>query len=86
MDLISAIAVALFCAVALLLFYGLWLLENDSDVFRKKHGVKPKYYRCATKGDMYCNHAEWCDAEIALYPEEYEAEMTGLLNNNATQR
>ena len=56
-------------------FYGLWLLENDNDEFRKRHGVKPKYFRCVTKGDKYCNHDDWCAAEKALYPEQYEAEM-----------
>jgi hypothetical protein len=63
------------CAFFSAFLYGMWLLENDNDEFRKRHGVKPKYYRCVTKGDMYCNHSEWCDAEIILYPEEYEAEM-----------
>jgi hypothetical protein len=81
MDVISVIAVVLFCIGAVVLLYGICLLENDSDDFRKKHGVKPKYYRCVTKGDMYCNHAEWCDAEIALYPEEYEAEMKRVDND-----
>lgn len=75
MDVISVIFIFLFCIVALLLLYGILLLENDSDEFRKKHGVKPKYFRCVTKGDIYCNHEEWCAAEKALYPKEYEAEM-----------
>jgi hypothetical protein len=65
----------LFCIVASFLLYGILLLENDNDEFRKKHGVKPKYYRCVTNGDKYCNHVSWCDAEIALYPEKHEAEM-----------
>jgi hypothetical protein len=75
MDVVTVIFVFLFCIVASFLLYGILLLENDNDEFRKKHGVKPKYYRCVTKGDMFCNHAHWCDAEIALYPEQYEAEM-----------
>jgi hypothetical protein len=75
MDVISVIAVVLFCAGVSAFLYGMWLLENDSDDFRKRYGVKPKYYRCVTNGDEYCNHTDWCDTEIALYPEEYEAEM-----------
>ena len=81
MDVISVIAVVVFCAIASMFFYGLWLLENDSDDFRKRHGLKPKYYRCVTNGDEYCNHTDWCDAEIALYPEEYEAEMKRVDND-----
>ncbi len=63
------------CIAFSVFFYGLFLLENDSDEFRKRHGVKPKYFRCVTKGDIYCNHDDWCAAEKALYPEQYEAEM-----------
>jgi hypothetical protein len=71
--------------VALLLLYGILLLENDNDEFRKKHGVKPKYFRCVTKGDVYCNHEEWCDAEKALYPKEYEAEMKKKENTESKE-
>lgn len=75
MNTLTVIFVFLFCIVASLLLYGILLLENDNDEFRKRHGVKPKYFRCVTKGDKYCNHEEWCDAEKALYPKEYKAEM-----------
>ena len=75
MNTLTVIFVFLFCIVASLLLYGILLLENDNDEFRKRHGVKPKYFRCVTKGDIYCNHEEWCAAEKALYPKEYEAEM-----------
>lgn len=71
-EIIVLFVVCIFFSV---FFYGLFLLENDNDEFRKRHGVKPKYFRCVTKGDKYCNHAEWCAAEKALYPKEYEAEM-----------
>jgi hypothetical protein len=81
MDVISVIAVVVFCALASASLYGMLLVDNDSDDFRKKHGVKPKYYRCVTKGDMYCNHTEWCDAEIALYPEQYAEEMKRVDND-----
>jgi hypothetical protein len=81
MDVISVIAVVVFCALASAFLYGMLLVDNDSDDFRKKHGVKPKYYRCVTKGDMYCNHTEWCDAEIALYPEQYAEEMKRVDND-----
>lgn len=54
---------------------GILMLEKDIDEFRDKYGVKPKNYRCVTKGDMYCTHSDWCEAEIALYPEQYEYEM-----------
>ena len=85
MDLISVIAVVLFCVGAVALLYGICLLENDSDDFRKKHGVKPKYYRCVTKGDTYCSHTEWCDAEIALHPEQYAEEMKRVDKNVENQ-
>lgn len=75
MNTLTVIFIFLFCIVASLLLYGILLLENDNDEFRKRHGVKPKYFRCVTKGDIYCNHEEWCAAEKALYPKEYEAEM-----------
>lgn len=68
------------CAILSFFLYGMWLIENDNDLFREKHGVKPKYYRCVTKGDMYCSHTDWCDAEIALYPEQYEYEMKNNKN------
>jgi len=85
MDVISVIFIFLFCMVALLLLYGILLLENDNDEFRKKHGVKPKYFRCVTKGDKYCNHEEWCAAEKALYPKEYEAEMKKKENTESEE-
>ncbi len=75
MGIFEIILLLVICGFFTVFFYGLWLLEDDNDEFRKKHGVKPKYYSCVTKGDEYCNHTDWCDAEIALYPEEYEAEM-----------
>jgi len=75
MGIFEIIVLLIVCAGFSAFFYGLWLLENDNDEFRKQHGVKPKYFRCVTKGDIYCNHEDWCDAEIALYPEQYEAEM-----------
>jgi hypothetical protein len=83
MDLINIIAVVVFCAIASVVLYGICLLENDSDDFRKKHGVKPKYYRCVTKGDTYCGHTEWCDAEIVLHPEQYAEEMKRVENSKA---
>ena len=75
MGIFEIIVVVIVCAVFSAFFYGLFLLENDSDEFRKRHGVKPKYFRCVTKGDRYCNHEDWCAAEKALYPQQYEAEM-----------
>ena len=81
MTVSSVIFLLVFCAIASALLYGMWLVENDKDEFRKKHGVKPKYYSCVTKGDMYCTHNDWCDAEIALFPEQYEYEMKRLEND-----
>ena len=44
MDLISVIAVVVFCVVAAFFLYGLWLVDNDRYQFRKKHGIDPKYH------------------------------------------
>ena len=81
----SVIFLLVFCAIASFLLYGLWKVENDRYEFRKKHGVDPKYYSCVTKGDEFCSHTDWCDAEIALYPEQYEAEMK-LKENDPTNK
>lgn len=81
MYIFETIVVLVICAFFSAFFYGLWLIENDSDEFRKRHGVKPKYYRCVTKGDTYCNHDDWCDAEKILYPDEYKEEMKRLEND-----
>ena len=75
MYIFETIVLLVICGFFTVFFYGLWLVENDNDDFRKRHGVKPKYYRCVTKGDTYCNHDDWCDAEKRLYPDEYKAEM-----------
>ena len=44
MDVISVIAVVIFCAVASVFLYGIWLVDNDRYQFRKKHGIDPKYH------------------------------------------
>ena len=44
MDVISVIAVVVFCVVAAFFLYGLWLVDNDRYQFRKKHGIDPKYH------------------------------------------
>ena len=44
MDVISVIAVVIFCAVASVFLYGLWLVDYDRYEFRKKHGIDPKYH------------------------------------------
>lgn len=63
MGIFETILLIVMCGFFAVFFYGLWLLEDDNDEFRKKHGVKPKYYRCVTKGDKYCNHSDWCDTQ-----------------------
>ena len=84
MPIFEIIVVIVVCAFFTVFFYGLWLVENDRDEFRKKHGVDPKYYSCVTKGDMDCTHSDWCEAEIALFPEQYEYEMK--LKENDTNK
>lgn len=81
MGVTGIIVIIVVCAIATFFLYGIWAVENDNDNFRKKHGVKPKYYSCVTQGDEYCSHTDWCDAEIALYPEQYEFEMKRLEND-----
>lgn len=44
MDVISVIAVVLFCIGAFVLLYGIWLIDNDRYEFKKKHGYDPKYH------------------------------------------
>jgi hypothetical protein len=44
MDVISVIAVVVFCAIASFVLYGIWLVDNDRYQFRKKHGIDPKYH------------------------------------------
>lgn len=39
----SVIFVIVFCAVASVFLYGMWLIENDRYRYKKKHGVDPKY-------------------------------------------
>ena len=75
MYIFETIVLLVICGFFTVFFYGLWLVETDRDDFRRKHGVDPKYFRCVTKGDKYCNHTEWCDAEKKLYPEMYKEEM-----------
>jgi hypothetical protein len=44
MDVISVIAVVVFCAIASVFLNGIWLVDNDRYQFRKKHGIDPKYH------------------------------------------
>ena len=44
MDVISVILAIIFCVVASVFLYGLWLVDNDRYQFRKKHGIDPKYH------------------------------------------
>ena len=44
MDVISVIAVVVFCIIASVFLYGIWLVDNDRYQFRKKHGIDPKYH------------------------------------------
>jgi hypothetical protein len=65
------IIITVLCAIGSFILYRIWMHEVTS-------GNEP---HCVTKGDMYCLHLYWCDAEIALYPEEYESEMKRLKND-----
>jgi hypothetical protein len=51
MDVISVIAVVVFCALASAFLYGMLLVDNDSDDFRKKHGIDPKYHGWVVKDE-----------------------------------
>jgi hypothetical protein len=44
MDVISVIAVVVFCIIASFVLYGIWLVDNDRYEFRKKNGIDPKYH------------------------------------------
>ena len=49
MDVISVIAIVVFCVVASMFLYGMWVLEDDRYQFRKKHGIDPKYHGWVVK-------------------------------------
>ena len=51
MDVISVIAVVVFCAIASVFLYGIWLVDNDRYQFRKKHGIDPKYHGWVVKDE-----------------------------------
>ncbi len=51
MSIGSVIFAVLFCILAPLLFYGIYLLEDDRYQFRKKHGIDPKYHGWVVKED-----------------------------------
>jgi hypothetical protein len=51
MEVISVIAVVVFCALASALLYGIWLIDNDRYEFRKKHGIDPKYHGWVVKDE-----------------------------------
>jgi hypothetical protein len=51
MEVISVIAVVVFCALASALLYGIWLIDNDRYQFRKKHGIDPKYHGWVVKDE-----------------------------------
>ena len=74
MAMIQLIVIFIVCALSSLWLYRVWRTENDS------YEISNEYDYCVKRGDMYCNHTDWCDAEIALYPEQYELEMKRLAN------
>ena len=49
MNVISVIAVVVFCIIASAFLYGMWVLEDDRYQFRKKHGIDPKYHGWVVK-------------------------------------
>ena len=51
MSIGSVIFLLVFCAIASVLVYGMWTLENDRYEFRKKHGIDPKYHGWVVKED-----------------------------------
>ena len=72
MEVFYVTLLVIFCVLASMLFYKLWMRESATD--------DPKYEYCVTKGDMYCSHTDWCEAEKILFPEQY-AEETNKLSN-----
>jgi hypothetical protein len=49
MEVIDVIAIVIFCIVASVFLYGLWLVDNDRYEFRKKNGFDPKYHGWVVK-------------------------------------
>ena len=43
MSIIQLILLFVMCTIGSFVTYGLWLLENSRDEFRRKHGIDPKY-------------------------------------------
>ena len=44
MSVLGIIVITVFCAIASVLLYGMYLIETDRYEFRKKHGIDPKYH------------------------------------------
>jgi hypothetical protein len=51
MNVISVIAVVVFCIIASVFLYGLWVVDNDRYEFRKKNGIDPKYHGWVIKDE-----------------------------------
>lgn len=75
MDAITVIVVTVMYGIVSAFLYKKWL---QSEIVREDKFSK--HIHCVTTGDMYCSHSDWCDAEIALYPNEYEVETKRLEN------
>ena len=51
MSVLSIIVITVLCAIASVLLYGMYLLENDRYEFKKKHGIDPKYHGWIVKDE-----------------------------------
>ena len=51
MSIIQIIVIFIVCGLGSFLLYGIWMLENDRDEFRKKYGYDPKYHEWEVKED-----------------------------------
>lgn len=75
MDAITVIIVTVMCGII-----SAFLYKKRLQFGIVREDKFSKHIHCVTIGDMYCSHLDWCSAEIALHPDQYEAETKRLEN------
>ena len=58
------------CAIFSTFVYKIWRNEDSA-----AYDIHSEQDYCVMKGDLYCEHTEWCELEKEMFPEQYEEEM-----------